>query len=346
MAEKESNLTLHLSWVSPPKEDHNGILLGYELTCSGQNNHTLSIKISGTSVSLFDLQNNTHYTCTVCAYTSAGCGPYAVTYVSTYTNCEFLDMYMNVMIESFTAPVGPPHSLTAITTATEIHLQWQTPFDPESVIQSFAITYQLIDTVFPITTPRVEVTIADITNTTYVVQPLLVSSTYKLVVFAVTTEGTGPASEKIMVTTNEPGMTYINACQYTSLMMFLFVALHAPQNLKCLPTSSKNLFCAWEAPSISDYQVTSYELSYKLLDGFDYYPGYGEVLGVFTLSSDTQHYDISDLLPYGGYQVEVKVHLSPVIKGSGYSDDSGILALDELVVGSSTTVNITYAEGK
>ena len=332
--------------MSPPKEDHNGIILGYELTCSGQNNHTISIKISGTSVSLFDYQNNTHYACTVCAYTSAGCGPYAVTYVSTYTNCKFLDMHMNVMIESFTAPVGPPHSLTASTTATEIHLQWQTPFDPESVIQSFAITYQLIDTVFPITTPRPEVTIADITNTTYVVQPLLVSSTYKLVIFAVTPEGTGPVSEKIVVTTNEPGITYFNACQYTSLMMFLFVALHAPQNLKCLPTSSKNLFCTWEAPSLSDYQVTSYELSYKLVDGFDYYPGYGEMLGVFTLSSETQQYDISDLLPYGGYQVEVKVHLSSVTKGIGYSGDSGLLTPGDLVVESSTTVNITYAEGK
>ena len=75
--------------MSPLKEDHNGILLGYELTCSEQNNHTVSVQISGTSVSLFDIENNTHYTCTICGYTSAGCGPYAVTYVSTYTNCEF-----------------------------------------------------------------------------------------------------------------------------------------------------------------------------------------------------------------------------------------------------------------
>ena len=252
---------------------------------------------------------------------------------------------MKNMIEFLTAPVGPPYSLTASTTATEIHLQWQTPFDPESVIQSFAIIYQLIDTVFPITTPRGEVSIVDITNSTYVVQPLLVSSTYKLVVFAVTAEGTGPTSEEIVVTTSEPGMTYFNACQYTSLMMLLFVALHAPQNLKCSPTSSKNLFCTWEAPSVSDYQVTSYELSYKLVDGFDYYSGYGEVLGIFTLSSETQQYDISDLLPYGGYQVEIKVYLSPVIKGSVYSGDSGLLTPQDLIVGSSTTVNITHAEG-
>ena len=45
----------------------------------------------------------------------------------------------------------------------------------------------------------------------------------------------------------------------------------------------KNLLCSWEAPSVSDYQMTSYELSYKLVDQFDYYPGYGEVLGIFTL---------------------------------------------------------------
>ena len=176
--------------MSSPKWVYNGILLGYELTCS------ISVQILGTSVSLFDLQSNTHYTCTVCVYTSAGCGLYAVTYVNTYTNCDFLDMYMNDMIDSFSAPVGPPHSETATTTATDIHLQLQTPFHPKSVIQSFAMIYQLIYTVFPISTSHTEMTIADITITTCVVQPLLVSSTYKLVLFAVTAEGTGPVTER------------------------------------------------------------------------------------------------------------------------------------------------------
>ena len=110
----------------------------------------------------------------------------------------------------FVAPGGSLHSLTATTTATEIHLQWQILIDPESVVQSFAIVYQLIDTVFSITTPRPEVTIAEVnvTKTSYIIQPLLVSSTYKVIVFALTAKGTEPFSNKIVVTTNEPGIVF------------------------------------------------------------------------------------------------------------------------------------------
>ena len=66
------------------------------------------------------------------------------------------------------------------------------------------------------------------------------------------------------------------------------------------------------------------------------------MLGIYTLSSETHQYDINGLLPYGGYQVEVKALLLSTNEGSGYS---GLLEPGNLVVGRSTTVNVTYAEG-
>ena len=90
LAELELNLTLFLSWVAPTTENINGLLLGYQLNCSTQHDKTMSAVVSGTSVSFQNIQNNTHYTCEVCAYTSVGCGPYAVTHISTYGNCKYI----------------------------------------------------------------------------------------------------------------------------------------------------------------------------------------------------------------------------------------------------------------
>ena len=50
-----------------------------------------------------------------------------------------------------------------------------------------------------------------------------------------------------------------------------------PVNLKCLPTTSSELSCTWEPPVLSDQMLLEYQLSYELIDGFDYYPEYDEV---------------------------------------------------------------------
>ena len=102
--------------------------------------------------------------------------------------------------------MGSPHSLNASTTSTTIHLQWTAPFDPDSVIKSFAIVYQLISTSFSsITTPRPKVIITGINDTSHTIESLLVSSTYKISVMAVYEEGNGPKSEELYVTTKESG---------------------------------------------------------------------------------------------------------------------------------------------
>ena len=89
VAEFVSNGTaLYFSWIQLPVDDINGRLLGYQLSCSGQNNHTFSDVITGTSAYAYDVDKNTHYTCHVCAFTSVGCGPTAVAHISTYENCK------------------------------------------------------------------------------------------------------------------------------------------------------------------------------------------------------------------------------------------------------------------
>ena len=105
------------------------------------------------------------------------------------------------------ALVGPPSSVEASSVgATRIDLHWNPPFDPDNVILGYGITYQLLNTSFPIETPRPTVTVASLsTETKYNIQSLLANTVYRIVVFAVFEEGTGPTSEEIIVKTIEQG---------------------------------------------------------------------------------------------------------------------------------------------
>ena len=117
-----------------------------------------------------------------------------------------------------------------------------------------------------------------------------------------------------------------------------------PQNLKCSAESSTGLSCTWMDPIISNYDLEYYSLSFRLMDGFDYYPGYGTTLGTETLQSSIQEYNINDLLPYAGYIVEIKAILSPLIGSSGLSSGADLLT-PENIMSSVTTLNLTLAEG-
>ena len=85
-------MVMHLSasfvWTQPPAKDHNGIITGYQLSCISDRGHNLTAQVEGTTVTITNLRNHSHYTCSVCAYTSPGCGPAAVTYISTYDECK------------------------------------------------------------------------------------------------------------------------------------------------------------------------------------------------------------------------------------------------------------------
>lgn len=89
---------MDLSWVVPSKESLNGVLLGYQIHCTGQDDDIISVVVTGTAASLHNIHNDTYYTCTVCAYTSAGCGPVAVTHISTYENCKYCLLFIHSII--------------------------------------------------------------------------------------------------------------------------------------------------------------------------------------------------------------------------------------------------------
>lgn len=89
IAEVSDSSPVYLVWSALADDQLNGLFQGYTLTCSNQEEHTITVQVSGISVTLSDLQTNAHYTCFVCASTSVGCGPNAVTYFSTYADCKF-----------------------------------------------------------------------------------------------------------------------------------------------------------------------------------------------------------------------------------------------------------------
>lgn len=87
IAEIAGNRKVHLTWSAPDVVD--GTLRGYFVNCTPIRNTSIVIDLSGTSVTIFSLLPNTHYTCSVCAKTLTGCGPEAITYFSTYGDCEY-----------------------------------------------------------------------------------------------------------------------------------------------------------------------------------------------------------------------------------------------------------------
>ena len=123
----------------------------------------------------------------------------------------------------------------------------------------------------------------------------------------------------------------------------------SPKNLKCLPMSSSSLYCTWLPPEVVEYDIQNYTFRYRLAEGFDYYPGYGTTLGMFTFESTTLEYSLHGLKAHGGYIIELEAYLLPMI-GSGFSGSSGEseLKISDYAVtkGSTTTVNLTHPEGK
>lgn len=74
-------------------------------------------------------------------------------------------------------------------------------------------------------------------------------------------------------------------------------------------------------------------------------------MGTYTIEADIQHYAIHDLLPYGGYQIELKA-LSVPVSASAEGLESGSSSIPaesmshtDYIVGSATTVNLTHSEG-
>ena len=88
-AELISQNSVVISWHELPDDQQNGVILGYSVSCTSQEGYNQSQTGIGRNVSFTGLVLDSYYTCTVCAYTSVGCGPAAVTYISTFENCMY-----------------------------------------------------------------------------------------------------------------------------------------------------------------------------------------------------------------------------------------------------------------
>ena len=118
-----------------------------------------------------------------------------------------------------------------------------------------------------------------------------------------------------------------------------------PVNFKCLSPNSSTLSCTWEPPVLSDQTLIEYQLSYRLLDGFDYYPEYDQVTET-VLSPNEQQVTLTPLRPFGGYLVVLGANITQVDDGSG-NDNSGLMTEEPLssIVIRTSTVNTTLPEG-
>ena len=123
----------------------------------------------------------------------------------------------------------------------------------------------------------------------------------------------------------------------------LFVDDNSAREFQCLSVSSEGFHCSWSHPEPpEEYYISGYQLSYRLADGFDYYPGYGTELSRISLSPTATEYDINGLMPYVGIVIEIQCVMSPDL-GSGdwaMPDDP----MDN-ITSISSVFNITQPEG-
>ena len=110
---------------------------------------------------------------------------------------------------SLAAPVGPAKFLNVVVTTTTVYLEWEAPYDPQSLITSFFLVYQLINTSAPVLVPRSSQIISPITftsaNVSVLVENLLQDSEYTIQVFSQTEVGNGIGSDVLTVQTLAPG---------------------------------------------------------------------------------------------------------------------------------------------
>ena len=212
------------------------------------------------------------------------------------------------------APVGPPKVSLLNTSTTWVQITWNPPFNPENFTLGFGLTYQLFNSSLLVSTPRPKTTITNIDSyqTTFTLRPLLQGSRYRIVMYTITAQGTSPQSDQLLVTTQHSGM---HACPVSviknnySYNPISYTDPNGPRNFICNSTSPNSFTCTWNSPNANDWSTVRYELSYGLLEKFDYYPGYGEPFEIINLPGMTEQHSIVSLPPYGGYLLELKAFM-------------------------------------
>lgn len=132
---------------------------------------------------------------------------------------------------------------------------------------------------------------------------------------------------------------FITTCTYP-------VALEAPRNFQCLATSSTDLACSWDSPSDPDYVLLDYDITYTLVDGYDFYSDYGEKTEIHGLLAGMRMLPLSNLRPYTGYIVELTSNLIFLDFGSGGNNTESGGEPEEVMQRGTSVISFTWEEGK
>lgn len=107
------------------------------------------------------------------------------------------------------APVGAVTFLNVVVRTTTAYIEWEAPYDPQLLITSFFVVYQLINTSVPlILAPRSPQFISPISasvNASVLIENLLQDSVYTVQVFSQTEMGNGVGSDVLTLQTLDPG---------------------------------------------------------------------------------------------------------------------------------------------
>ena len=127
------------------------------------------------------------------------------------------------------------------------------------------------------------------------------------------------------------------------MLSFVISDEYSVTSYECLSVSSDSLSCSWDHPvPPNDYYIEGYQISYRLADGFDYYPGYGTVLNRISLSSMIDQYTIIELRPYTGYIVVLEcIMLHDIGSGEFAMEDDQI----DNITSISSLANVTQPSG-
>ena len=195
-----SESSIIIQWQAPDQDAWNGALLGYMIRYkpSGYPDQTISYEdIENTMVSLFELKGLIvfqEYEIAVAAYNAKGVGVYSdIVRVRTQEG----------------KPTQPPRDVSAAAvSSTEIRMSWLPP-DPQhinGINQGYKINIQRLDE----KEPDLEIEMpSDMSNMlgmqTYNIENLKKFRDYKLSVLCFTSKGDGPASDPVLVKTQEDG---------------------------------------------------------------------------------------------------------------------------------------------
>ena len=122
--------------------------------------------------------------------------------------------------------------------------------------------------------------------------------------------------------------------------------MEAPSNFQCSATSSTALACSWDSPSDPNYVLLDYDITYTLVDGYDFYSDFGEKTEIRGLLAGMRMLPLSDLRPYTGYVIELTSNLIFLDLGSGENNTESGGEPEEVMRRGTSVISFTWEEGE